>query len=133
MEGEDIRPPNNMTTTLNQVATTSITTLKAPSATMLMLLVLVTIMTKHTMKQQLNPQPITTNIISTCQRKGQEELVTLATQASMIKVDAMETTVCKIQTAHLDAVIIMFATVQDPVLSNGSGGLSLCLPAFASL
>ena len=51
----------------------------------------------------------------------------------MIKVVAMEITASKIQIALQGAAMVMFAMVQDLALSNGFGGLSLCLPAFASL
>ena len=81
----------------------------------------VTSMIKPIMKLQQSLQPITTNITSSCQRKGQE-IVTIATQASMIKVVAMEITASKIQTALQVAAIIMFAMVQDHALSNGFGG-----------
>ena len=70
MEREAFPPPINKTTTLSLVATISITTLEALSATISMQQEHVTITIKHTMKLQHNLEPITTNIISICQRKG---------------------------------------------------------------
>ena len=70
MEGVAFPPPINKTIVLSPVATTLITIQEDPWATIWMQPAQVTSMIKPIMKLQQSLQLITTNITSSCQRKG---------------------------------------------------------------